>query len=378
VSLRFDVFISYSSADRDWADQVNNALRDSGQNYSVFFDYQSLRAGDDWESKIQSSLEDSRSLILLWSDHAKGSDWVTRELWSFVATAKPKQNPSRRIICVNLQGANQALGWSQHVSPPELLRAYAGGIRPADADWQKTTAEIRDGLDPDKKPLSVPLVVLTLTRGDFEDLGTVQLARLREDLSLSEVFLKNRYGPSRQDWKPYAGAEPITALLDKIQNGVNATLGAHRISWRQPEETFWTDASLAAPKRFVKYEFNTSALSVLVIDPVAVYQHDVFQRLLLFQDSLVSDRRVILTLPPFGVRPRLRRLRDALASRAAPYFDDYFEPTVPPRRRLAAQCAWNVADGEDIKRYILTAAGCLGMPTKPDEGPTYLRQGPRE
>jgi TIR domain len=373
MGFQFDAFISYSSADRDWADQVYSALRSSGQ--SVFFDYQSLRAGDDWEARIQSSLENCRSLVLLWSDHAKGSDWVTRELWSFVSSAKPKQNPNRRIIVVNLQGANLATKAYQQISRKELQRAYADGKPPTAADWQQTVSEVLDGLNPDKRPLSVPLVVLTLTLNDFEELSAGQRDRIRADFNLSDAFLRSRFGAVRHNWKPYAGSEPITALLEKIQNEVNAALDAHRIIWRQPEESFWTD--IAAAKAFVKNDFNTSDLSVLIIDPVAVYQLDVLQRLMLFQDSLVSDRRVILTLPPFGVPPRLRRLRDALSSRATPYFDDYFQPAVPPRRKLTAQCAWNVTDAEDIKRHILVAAGYLGIGPTSDEAPSYLRQGQR-
>jgi hypothetical protein len=377
VSFLFDVFVSYSSADRDWANKVQNILRSSGQNYSIFFDYQSLRAGDDWESKIQSSLENSRSLVLIWSEHAKTSDWVTRELWSFVSRAKLKENPDRRVIVINLQGFNRATNAYQQISRPELQRAYANGSAPSAAEWQQASAEIYDGLNPDKKPLSVPLVALTLTLAEFEGLGSQLHARIYRDFKLAEKFLKARYGRARQDWKPYAGSQPITGLLEKIQSGVNAALKTHRIEWRQPDEPFWTH--IPAAKKFVNDDFNTSVLSVLIIDPVAVYHIDVLQRLMLFQDSLVSDRRVIVTLPPFGVPPRLIRLREALANRATPYFDDYFQPAVPPKRKLSAQCAWNVTDVEDIKRHILAAAGYLGAgPDSKEALPPYLRQGQRE
>ena len=113
-----------------------------------------------------------------------------------------------------------------------------------------------------------------------------------------------------------------------------------------------------------------------IIDPVAIYQADIFQRLMLFQDSLANDRRVIVTLPPFDIPPLLLRLRAALATRATPYFDDFFQPAVPPTRRLSAQCAWNVADGDDLKRHILIAAGNLGMPQTPDDSSPFTRHGP--
>lgn len=369
MAFRYDVFISYSREDRDWADQVYRSL-EAGQ--SVFFDYQSLRAGDDWEEKIQSALEESRSLVLLWSDKAKSSDWVTREMWTFVNTANPKINPSRRFILINLQGLNNATKGYQQISRQELQRAYEQQLPAKNADWRQAITEMRDGLTA-KKPVSVPLVVLTLALADLNNLPAPQCQRIQQDLDLPEATLKARYGATRQDWQPYVGAPPISKLLDNIRDNVNNALAAHRIAWRDTPDAFWADMDSA--RDFVNNEFNTCDLSMLVVDPVAVYNIDVFQRLLLFQDSLMSDRRVIVTLPPWEAPQYLRRLRSMLANRASPYFDDYLQPTVPPRRRLSAQCAWNITDGEDVKRHILAAAASLGTAVKTGEAPAYLRQG---
>jgi hypothetical protein len=369
VAFRYDVFVSYSRNDRDWADQVYRSF-DAGQ--SIFFDYESLRAGDDWEAKIESALEDSQSLVLLWSDQAKNSDWVTRELWSFVNTAKPKQNPNRRIILVNLQGMNDATKGYQQISRPELQRAYDQRTGAKDADWRQARFEIRDGLTL-KKPVSVPVVTLTLMLAEFNNLPPGQRARIQQDLDLSDPVLKDRYGATRQEWKPYVGAQPISKILDGIRDSVNLALTAHRIAWREPPDCFWADIEDA--RNFVKSDFHTADLSLLIVDPVAVYNIDAFQRLLLFEDSLTSDRRVIVTLPPFEAPQHLRQLRAMLANRASPYFDDYLQPAVPPRRRLSAQCAWNITDGEDVKRHILAAAAYLGATIMPGKTPVFLKQG---
>ena len=96
-----------------------------------------------------------------------------------------------------------------------------------------------------------------------------------------------------------------------------------------------------------------------MIDPVAVSHPDVFERLMLFQDCLTSTSTVVATLPPFGAPRRIAGLKQVLLARGTPYFDDYLEPAVPPRRRLAAQMALNVSDADDIRRYLLAAAGQL-------------------
>ena len=372
MQFQHDVFISYSSADREWAKKLSAAIGHEADRYSVFLDEQSLRAGDNWEETIQSSLETSQSLVVLWSDRAKESQWVSRELFSFMATARPKMNLNRRIIVINLQGSNLATNSYQQITSPELQQAYSNSAQPAVEVWRKVIADVKDGLNPGKRPLFVPLVVLTLTSDEFNGLAQTQRERLRSDFGLSDAFLSARYGTTRMEWKPFAGSEPIVALLESVRTSANHALKAHRLDWKLADDVFWTDPIAAS--RFVNNDFNTSDLSLLIIDPVAVHSLDVLQRLMLFQDSLTSDRRVIVTLPPFGVPPRLKRLRDALTRRTTPYFDDYFYPAVPTKRRLLAQCAWNVTDGEDIQRHILAAAGHLGSKDIEATSP-FIRHG---
>ena len=373
MPFQYNVFLSYARGDREWAQRVHSTLRNLYPAYSFFFDFDSLRAGDDWEAVIEAALENSQSLIVLWSDHAKDSPWVSFELISFRQAAKPKVNPDRRLIVLNLQGANVSVNSLQPITDSDLQNSYLKG-EPLPADlWQRVSARISDGLNP-KKPLIVPLVVLTLTLDEFNGLTAKQLAGIQNDLSLSPAFLKARYGATRAEWKPFAGAQTIGAFLQKMQDAVNTSLTAHRLSWRFPGDEFWS-ADINSAKHFVRNEFDAAELAVLIIDPVAVYHQDVFQRLMLFQECLGNDRRVIVTLPPFGVPRKLRRLREILSNRATPYFDDYFQPTVPPRRRLAAQCAWTIADADDMKRYILAAAGGLGAPPGNGAPATFIRHG---
>ena len=117
-------------------------------------------------------------------------------------------------------------------------------------------------------------------------------------------------------------------------------------------------------------------LSVLIIHPVAIYHPDVFQRLMLFQDCFADSRTVILTLPPFGAHPELVRLRTALIKRGKPYFNDYFRPIVPPRRRLAAQCGWHVSDADDVARHILAAAANLSEVRPVAARSAFVSEGP--
>jgi hypothetical protein len=138
-----------------------------------------------------------------------------------------------------------------------------------------------------------------------------------------------------------------------IKNQVNAAFHGYRLYWQGPDETFWTNTSAA--KSFVTKDFETGELAVLIVDPVALYHPDIYQRLMLFQECLTHSRMSSRSRPS-ACRPRSCACT-ALLNRGMPYFDDFFQPAIPPRRRLAAQCGWNVSDTDDIQRLILAAAG---------------------
>jgi hypothetical protein len=372
TSFKHDVFISYGRADVAWAREVDRAIRRAPAKHRMFFDVNSLRAGDDWEGEIQDALESSRHLVVLWSDQAKQSDWVTRELWTFMSTAKPKVNTDRRVVVVNLQGMNQATKGFQQISRMDVQGAYPKLSALPAAAWQSIQQEIEDGLDPARRPLAVPLVVLTATLGDLQNLPGASGKSLVADFGLTLADLAARYKATREDWSPFGGAKPIGLILKELQEAVNGALGQYRLEWKQPDDSFWTD--ILAARSFVSQEFKTGQLAVLVIDPVAMYIPDLYQRLMLFHDCLANEKITIVALPPFAAPNELVSLRHALVSRTMPYFDDYFDPRVPPARKVLAQCGWNAMDGEDVRRLLVAAAGRLSI-TAGDVTSPFVRQG---
>ena len=370
-----DVFISYSSNDREWARRLDQAIRKRLPAATTFLDYESLRAGDDWESRIDSAIQDARHLVVLWSDFAKERQWVQREVFSFMAYAKASNDPGRRLICVNLQGRNDATRRFQQIELRPLQRAYPDVTAVSDADWDLLAREIEDGLDPDRQPLMVPLVVLSVTQGQLQTLGADRWDWLTSDYRIAADVLRGRYGATCEDWLPFAKSDRVAAILDDVRLQVNDAFAHFRVSWKMPAASFFDD--IDAAQAFIDDEFRTAQLSVLVIDPVAIYHPDVFQRLMLFQESFSDSRTVIVTLPPFGAAPEMLQLRTALIKRGKPYFTDYFRPSVPPRRRLAAQCGWNVVGADDVARHILAAAAHLSEEQPTARGTTFLKSGTR-
>ncbi len=71
-----DVFISYSSQDRESAHQLATALVAFG--WSVWWD-RKIIAGQTFDQVIERELEAAKSVVVLWSQHSIASEWVKNE-----------------------------------------------------------------------------------------------------------------------------------------------------------------------------------------------------------------------------------------------------------------------------------------------------------
>jgi hypothetical protein len=82
-----DVFISYSSADKQVADAVCAAME--SKNLRCWIAPRNIPAGATWGSAIIEGIEDSRIMLLVLSQRANDSDQVLREVERAVAKHKP-------------------------------------------------------------------------------------------------------------------------------------------------------------------------------------------------------------------------------------------------------------------------------------------------
>ena len=72
------IFISYSSQDKHFADMLYSALEANG--HEVWMDRAQLRGGDAWVQVIQRSILWAETMIVVWSVNALNSRWVRDEL----------------------------------------------------------------------------------------------------------------------------------------------------------------------------------------------------------------------------------------------------------------------------------------------------------
>jgi formylglycine-generating enzyme required for sulfatase activity len=71
-----DVFLSYSSADRERVRPLVDALRQKG--WSVWWD-RTIRAGETWDQVIEEALAEAQCVVVLWSAESVKSRWVRTE-----------------------------------------------------------------------------------------------------------------------------------------------------------------------------------------------------------------------------------------------------------------------------------------------------------
>ena len=81
-----DVFISHSTADKQVADAVTAAME--SKNLRCWIAPRDIPAGASWGSAIIEGIEDSRAMLLVFSQHANRSDQVLREVERAVAKKK--------------------------------------------------------------------------------------------------------------------------------------------------------------------------------------------------------------------------------------------------------------------------------------------------
>lgn len=80
-------FVSYARQDRNRVAAIIQGMRKIRPDLDVFFDVESLRSGDDWESALHREIERRDVLFLCWSHYAQQSRWVEKE-WRYALERK--------------------------------------------------------------------------------------------------------------------------------------------------------------------------------------------------------------------------------------------------------------------------------------------------
>jgi hypothetical protein len=378
------IFISYSSTDRDWAQKLAVSLQRQG--HDVFFDKDSLRAGDNWETQILGSLQDCDHLIVLWSKNAKDSPWVQRELGHFDGKRyKGRQRLQGHLLLhVLLDDTVFAYSSDQSITALRDARAYASPVENLRASvWDSAMAQVNNALGDSSLP--VTLAVLTLTRQhitcegvpagrcvDFEFVPPAgrSLNQLLDAIGLSRAQLTTFYHDRREDWRPFGGSQSIGNILDELKSQLNSVPGNTPIRWVSIDDELLSDDR----DRLVTASHQLAAgLSLVVFDPVALYSQWIRGLLQYLDGCLNNPHAIIAVLPIVATPPEPRTTHTNMIRQVFARLVDQFYEELPVIEH--AQCSIFTADNADIRRMV---RGTLReLSSEPRQGPATAFLGMR-
>lgn len=387
MPFQYDVFISYSSADRPWAMKLYTDLQ--ARNIRVFLDQNRLDVGKPWEPQLAKAVQGSQHLVVLWSNNADGSQWVRREVSYFENLNDPnlfdQQGESRRYVFILLESENRAYSAAQGIGLLKEINAY----QPATPDkgasavnagqWQDVVSKLTKAIGDDDPSIPIPLAVLSMTNADLQKLDPAEAQDFGPDLNtlLGNIGIGTRenllpyYGAQRTDWRPFQDTRNVRQILDNLLVDINKGIAEpqFRFRWEPISEDFWTNIDVARTER----DKLLSRLSVIVIDPLSLYDDRVFNRLVLLSECFKSDRAVILVLTPFSMPQPIIDLSTLVERRGTPFFDSYWNPPVPYVNTYA-KLGVNLGYERDVRRLLRASLGQYVHQAQPQNSTPFIRQ----
>ncbi len=368
-----DVFISYSSIDKDWAAKLETDLTALG--LSVWRDQSNLTAGAIWEDNLMTGVRESQHLVVLWSKNAAMTDWVRRERSNFeavIATPVQGQAPlDRLMIFVMLDDENLAYPSLQVINEIKNATAYAAGVNSLDPGlWQAVINKVVLAIQSLDKSTPIPTAVLAATRTEIQSLPQPTLDSLVSDLGLGDTqTLFDRYGVRREDWRPFGSNSTIKAILATQQNLINTITTNPKFRWEYVKEDFWTD--MEAARRYA--DTLRERPSLIIIDPVSLNLQLIYKRANILKKCLTNDETAVMVPMPFSLSPPFINLRTLIKDTGAPFFDEYYDPPVHEAGPVAL-FGMNIGDEADAKRLLLAALAPYVRKLAIPKGSPYTRQ----
>ena len=366
MPFKDDVFVSYASEDKAWADQLSADLR--ARNLEVYLDRERLKGGLNWTTQLADGLEGARLLVVLGSANARASDWVNYERVEFQTFKRTeeilrRQQPpgpadERRIIPVNLEGSYAPDSRLEGSDVIAKLGGYAAGPIGLTGDlldgWNRAVQLIYDAARNVNASKPIAATVVAMTKAECLGLNPAttrgldhSLNDLLDDLGLASLTqLSERYGATELDWRPFNGQERIADLMARLGARVSNKIGPHRWDYVDLFNGPLDDARKA-------FDRLHSGRSVIVIDPLSLYLDRIHDRFGYVKSCLRNPDAVVAVLGACPASPTTTRIRAFVKKIVDPDIEPYFDPPVPAIP--FATCGPAIHDEADFDRLVLSS-----------------------
>jgi hypothetical protein len=177
MAFDFDLFISYSHLDAEWARRLFDDLKSGGLDpTSIYFDDERIEPGAVWRPGLEDAVLKTRQLAVLWSKNAKDSDWVINEVTKFDLTMKrdASRQPldGQRLLFIPLDEQNRVYDNYQLIDDIRKANAYPGNVAAVDPNvWSSVVEKVIKSVTANADFKPIRLVVLAMTRDRINSLN---------------------------------------------------------------------------------------------------------------------------------------------------------------------------------------------------------------
>lgn len=379
-----DLFISYSSHDRPWADRLYAELRTSYPTLDIFLDHKSIPPGADWRSVLVNTARSTQNLVALWSEKAKQSNEVGPEIEAFeqnAAIAPVVNGLSRRIFYVPLEGDYGPMTAKQSFVKFKDRSLYDSAAQDRGTSHLDTAA-IRPVLnecirwigDNVARQSPVTLAILAMNASiinlldPFENIQTLPghptLAGVLGGLGLSLPAVKQRYGSSGFEWRPFGTTQTVIDVMEEARREINPSLDAEfRFQWKELD--LYGETSKAGRVEPVVQTLVSSGPSVLVVDPISLHNIVIKSLFDTLGDYFNRQEAIVISLAPHE-SPGLGSLLLSISEKGSPILKPYFNPFVPATGTFAG-CGLNLGHKMELTRLVRYGLGLHHLKQKRKE-----------
>jgi len=361
--MPYDVFISYKSEDRPWAEHLHAALTAGGM--TAFFDkdpQDGLIAARPWEAQLDKALAESHALVALWSQKAaQMNTWNDRERYVFdqpeLRTPLAKGRP---VIYVLLDAEPTALSATEFVADLKTLGAYPDVAKVPDDVWERVAERIRRAARSDDV-VYVETLVLAATEDEMTQSGLgneawKRLAERRKQIGLPDDPVEGRYGKARWDWKPY-GTASIKDILTTLKKQAQDNAGVE-LEFEEADEQIWSldeETARLAGRRLA------GKLALILIDPLSLYAVNIQSRIAFLDRCQQSPTNAFAVLAPHAANDD--PLNFLVENYISGLYRSFFTPPRPPADNFPS-VGMNIRSARELLRVLLMAhaRGDTSMP----------------
>jgi len=230
----FDVFISYSSKDRQAAFAACAILESRG--ITCWIAPRNIPPGTTWAEAIMEAMRESRIMVLIFSAHANESEQIKREVERAVARGMP-------IIPVRLESVLPQKALEYFISAAHWLDAFPPPFETYLETLVGAVQALLDGKPPVETPGAPPRTRAGARTGTWLIAG---LAAVAIAMTATAVLLKETAGPGRNVIETFA----VPAKFADATGMDGAVVAEHMLDQMNARETGADVYSMRAPDRF--------------------------------------------------------------------------------------------------------------------------------